>query len=163
VVSDAAVLSKHTDRFTLATRPDLQAIFAEYKAAVLANKSAAAESLAYGFDRLSDGTTVTRLARRIYAEHSAQFGDADPFDASGAFARFAKEQKLVLGVVAPAKSTWSDFSPRDRRVEAVHSLLKLALRFLGPHRYELLMRYLGHISILRNQKVFLNPKNREQR
>jgi hypothetical protein len=62
-------------------------------------------------------------------------------------------------VVAPAKSTWSDFSPRDRRVEAVHSLLKLALRVLGPHKYELLMRYLGHISILRNQKVFLKPKS----
>jgi hypothetical protein len=159
VVSDATLLSKHTDRFTLASRPDLHAVFAEYKAAVLANKSAAVEALAYGFDRLSDGTTVTRLARRIYAEHSAEFGDGDPFDASGAFACFARERKLVQGVVAPAKSTWSDFSPRDRRVEAVHSLLKLALRLLGPHKYELLMRYLGHISVLRNQKVFLKPKN----
>jgi len=162
VVNDAEMLSKHTDRFTLASRPDLQALFAEYKSAVLANKSAAAEALPYGFDRLSDGTTVTRLARRIYAEHHAQFGEADPFEASETFARFAKEQKLVQGVVAPVKSTWSDFSPHDRRVEAVHSLLKLALRLLGPHKYELLMRYLGHISILRNQKVFLKPKNREQ-
>jgi hypothetical protein len=157
VVSDATVLSKHTDRFTLAQRGDLQEVFAGYKAAVLANKDAAVEGLAYGFDALSDGTTVTRLARRIYAKHQAKFA-GDPFDAQGAFAAFAKARGLVKGTVAPAKETWKDFSAKDRRVEAVHGMLKIALRVLGPHRYELLMRYLGHISVLRNQAVFLRDE-----
>ena len=34
VVADPAMLSKNTDRFTLADRPDLQRVFAAYKAAV---------------------------------------------------------------------------------------------------------------------------------
>jgi hypothetical protein len=159
VVSDPAVLSKHTDRFTLASRPDLQEIFAAYKNNVLANKDAVAEALPYGFDALSDGTTVTRLARRLYAKHQKHFAGTDPFNAQQPFARFATSLKLVQGTVAPAKSTWKDFSPRDRRVDAVHTLLKLALRILGPHKYELLMRYLAHITVLRNQSVFLRDPN----
>ena len=155
VVDDPAMLSKHTDRFTLAARPDLQPIFAGYKAAVQANKDAAVEGLPYGFDAWVDGTTVTRLARRLYAQHQARFAGSDPFDVKGPFARFAQTQRLVKGASKPSKETWSDFSARDRRVEAVHGLLKMALRLLGPHRYELLMRYLGHISVLRNQASFL--------
>jgi len=61
----------------------------------------------------------------------------------------------VQGTIAPAKSTWKDFNPRDRRVEFVHKLLKIALHVLGPHKYELLMRYLSYITVLRNQAVFL--------
>ena len=55
VATDAALLSKNTNRFTLAERPDLQGIFADYKAALLANKDATLEQLAYGFDTFSDG------------------------------------------------------------------------------------------------------------
>ncbi|MFC6645654.1 group 1 glycosyl transferase [Granulicella cerasi] len=157
VVTDESVLSKHTNRYTLASRPDLTQLFADYKAAVRAEKAAAsaAESLPYGFDALSDGTTITRLARRIYAAHQKHFVGTDPFDANGPFAKFAKQQKLVAGVVAPAKETWKDFNPRDRRVDTVHKLFGWALKLVGPHKYELLMRYFGHISILRNQSVFL--------
>jgi hypothetical protein len=160
VVEDEAMLSKHTDRFTLASRPDLARLFAEYKAAVRAEKSAcaAAAALPYGFDAFSDGTAITRLARRLYAAHQARFAGADPFDANGAFKRFAQRQNLVAGKVAPAKQTWKEFNPNSRRVHAVHTLLRAALRLLGPNRYELLMRYLGHIAVLRNQAVFLRER-----
>jgi hypothetical protein len=156
VVTDPGVLSNNTDRFTLPERPDLAELFAEYKAAVIANRGTPLETLPYGFDRLSDGTTITRLARRIFAKHEAHFAGTDPFDAQGPFAQFARRNGLVKGKAAPAKATWKQFSPADRRVEMVHRLLKLALRVLGPHRYELLMRYLAHIAVLRHQSVFLN-------
>lgn len=152
-VKDPGILSKNAARFSLAERPDLQPLADGYRAAVLANKCEA-EALPYGFDAFSDGVTITRLARRLYAEHHQHFA-SDPFDAGGPFAQFAKANKLVQGTIAPAKSGWKDFNPRDRRVEAVHRLLKAALRVLGPHKYELLMRYLSHISVLRNQAVFL--------
>ena len=34
----------------------------------------------------------------------------------------------------------------------------MALRLLGPHRYELLMRYLAHIAVLRHQSIFLDER-----
>lgn len=155
VLNDPAMLSKNTNRFTLADRPDLKKLFSEYKEAVLANKDAAREAIPYGFDQLSDGTAVTRLARRIYAKHQMLWSGQNPFDASGEFAAFAKRLGLVAGKKAPGKATWKEFNPKDRRVETVHRLLKMALRTLGPNRYELLMRYLAHIAVLRNQSVFL--------
>ena len=157
-VDDPAMLSKNTDRFSLAQRPDLQKIFREYKAAVIASRDAVREAVPYGFDRLTDGTTVTRLARRIYSKHQARWQGQDPFDANGEFAAFAKRLGLVAGKSVAQKSTWREFNPKDRRVEMVHRLLKLALRLLGPNRYELLMRYLAYITVLRNQSVFLDDK-----
>jgi hypothetical protein len=158
VLTDPAMLSKNTDRFTLANRPDLVDIFAAYKATVLANKDEVLEKLPYGFDAFSDGTAITRLARRIYACHQEAFADSDPFDAKGPFFQFARETHLLAGKALPEKATWREFSGSDRRVEAVHTLLRIVLRVLGPNRYELLMRYLAHISVLRNQGVFLKPK-----
>ncbi len=161
--AEPTLLSKNTDRFTLRSRPDLERLFAEYTAAVRANEGGHAASLPYGFDSFSDGTTVTRLARRLFAAHAGHFTapggrGPDPFDAKGQFARFARTQGLVKGTVTPAKSTWREFNPKDRRVGAVHRLLRLALRALGPHRYELLMRYLGYVSVLRHQGVFLRDR-----
>ena len=72
--------------------------------------------------------------------------------------RFAVRANLLAGKVKPQKATWHEFSGRDRRVEAVHTLLRIGLRVLGPNRYELLMRYLAHISVLRHQAVFLKPE-----
>ncbi len=164
-LDDPANLSNHTDRFTLTGRPDLQSLFAAYRSAVAQNRLPAVEALPYGFDRLSDGTALNRLARRLFAAHLEHFSaadpanadpvNADPFDANGPFARFARRHGLIKGKVAPQKATWKQFDGTDRRVQAVHRALGWALRALGPDRYELLMRYLGHISVLRNQAVFL--------
>ena len=155
--AEPELLSRNTDRYTLRDRPDLQPLFRAYRSATSANEGAAAEALPYGFDHFSDGVAVTRLARRMFAAHGARFQrpGADPFDAAGDFARFARSERLVRGQAAAGKATWREFDPRDRRVGAVHRLLRWALRVLGPHRYELLMRYLAHISVLRHQAVFL--------
>jgi hypothetical protein len=158
VVDDPEMLSKNMDRFTLAERPDLQDIFASYKSAVLLNRDAEREAIPYGFDRFTDGTAVTRLARRIYSTHQTRWEGDNPFDSQGKFAAFAKRMGLVAGKTAAAKTTWKDFDGQDRRVEMIHRMLKIALRLLGPNRYELLMRYLAHIAVLRNQSVFLDDK-----
>ncbi len=158
VVEDGASLSKHTDRFTLSDRPDLQELFAEYRRVLILNRGTTLEALPYGFDRLSDGTVITRLARRIYAQHTARWKGQDPFDANSGFARFAQRLRLVAGASPSGKVTWKEFNAADRRVRAIHRGLKFALRLLGPNRYELLMRYLAHVSILRNQSVFLDER-----
>jgi hypothetical protein len=155
VLDDPAMLSKNTDRFELQDRPDLTHLFAAYKATVIANRRPA-DQVPYGFGTLSDGTVVTRLARRIYSKHQPRFANQNPFDAAAPFAQFARSLRLVAGKQPPGPSTWREFNPRDRRVELIHSALKLTLRILGPNRYELLMRYLAYITVLRNQSVFLD-------
>jgi hypothetical protein len=158
VLGDTAILSKHTDRFRLKDRPDLVPLFADYSAAVLSAKDPAVETLPYGFDTFADGTAITRLSRRLYAKLKPDFPQPDPFDAAGPWLDFCRRNKLVAGKTAPQKTTWSEFSGADRRVDMVHRLLRFTLRMIGPHRYELLMRYLAYIAVLRNQSVFIKPK-----
>lgn len=155
VVTDPAILSKNTDRFSLEDRPDIQRIFSAYKTTVIEMGNLVGGSIPYGFDRFTDGTVVTRLARRIYSMHQSQWVGQDPFNAAGGFALFAKRLGLVAGKETPQKATWREFQSNDRRVELVHRCLKIVLRVLGPNRYELLMRYLAHIAVLRHQSVFL--------
>ena len=156
--ADESSLSQHTNRFTLADRADLKPIFRQYRQALQRSTDERLQAVSYGFDRFTDGTAITRLARRIYARHQARWHGQDPFAARGEFAGFARRLRLVAGKAAPPKSTWKEFNPQDRRVRMVHRGLKLALRLLGPHRYELLMRYLAFISVLRNQSVFLDER-----
>ena len=163
--AEADVLSRNTDRFTLGSRPDLVQLFREYRATLAGNGGTLVEQIAYGFDRFSDGTAVTRLARRLFAAHERHFaatemGDVeDPFLSSGPFFRFARQQRLVKGPAQPAKTTWKEFNAEDRRVSALHRMLRWSLRVLGPDRYELLMRYLAYISVLRHQHVFLRDRD----
>ncbi len=154
-IDDPAMLSKNTDRFTLATRPDLLTLFADYKKAIIGNRRTMPDGIPYGFETFSDGTAITRLQRRIFSAHCRDFVPGNPFDSRGRFHNFARRHRLLVGHRKPAKSTWREFNPDDRRVRWVNRLLLVSLRILGAERYELLMRYLSFITILRNQAVFL--------
>ncbi len=149
------VLSKNTSLYTLASRPDLKEIFASYKQTVIANRVRHLDELPYGFDTFRDGTAVTLLARRLFAAHESSFAGEDPFAVGSKFSRFARRHGLVAGRAQPAKVGWNDMAKQDKRVRAIQSMLRLGLKVLGPNRYELLMRYLSFISILRNQAEFI--------
>ncbi len=154
-VDDPSMLSKNTDRFTLADRPDLTALFSHYKKEIISNRVPDKDTIPYGFDVYSNGSMVTRLQRRIFAAHEMAFDRQDPFDSKSRFYDFATRHGLLVGKREIAKSTWREFKPDDRRVQLVNRLLLITLRLLGAARYELLMRYLSFISILRNQSVFI--------
>lgn len=154
-VDDAAMLSKNTDRFSLESRPDLAPLFSDFKFEVIKNRVPAKDGIPYGFDIFSDGSTVTRLQRRMFAAREAEFGDEDPFDVGSKFHDFLRRHRLLVGKLKGATPGWREFNPNDRRVRLVQGLLLITLRILGPTRYELLMRYLSFISILRNQAIFI--------
>ncbi len=154
-VDDSAILSKNTARFTLADRPDLASLFSNYKAEIIRNRVPGRDSIPYGFDVFRDGSVVTRLQRRIFAAHERDFASEDPFDPKSRFYDFARRHRLLVGKQKIANSTWREFKPDDRRVQLVHRLMLITLKLLGAARYELLMRYLSFISILRNQALFI--------
>lgn len=158
VVDDPNSLSKHTHRFTLANRPDLGAIFANYKREVLGQRNDRTDKIPYGFDRFSDGTAVTLLARRIFAAHGNTFF-GNPFKHGGPFYAFAISQGLIRRNPPALSISKRKFNPKDKRVKVMNRLFRLALGLLGPYRYELLMKYLAHISVLRNQAAFIGKES----
>ncbi len=154
-VDDPKSLTKYTERFTLDNRNDLIDIFTSYKALVSNNRDSLADRIPYGFDHFSDGSEVTPLARRIFAAHEGRFSGKDPFDPAGPFYRFAKRRRLVGGKNYRGPTRWREVNQKDFRIRILNSVFLAALFVLGPSRYELLMRYLSHFSILRSQKLFI--------
>ena len=154
-LDDSEQLSKYTKAFSLDSRPDLRSLFVDYRVEVVSNRDASIDRIPYGFDRFSNGEKISQLVRRLYA--ASTFNDADPFQDSGDFYAFVKSAKLLVSDTSEVKSSWKDFNPRDKRVLLAHRLLRAAMYVLGPAKYELLMKYLGHISVLREQVAIFKP------
>jgi hypothetical protein len=159
-INRAEALSKYTDRFDLLRRKDLVALFATYKQKVVENRNDALDAIAYGFDFFEDGIAVTQLARRIYAACEKQFLNENPFSTSSGFYRFAKDERLIGERTLGYKPSWNQYDPADTRVVWIHRLLKITLFLLRSNRYELLMKYLAHISVLRQQIIFWPDQRR---
>jgi hypothetical protein len=155
-INQADTLSKYTNRFDLQGRKDLVNLFSNYKMKVIENKNRALDKITYGFDFFENGVAVTQLARRIYAASEEKFLNENPFSISGKFYHFAKEKHLIEIQTLDHKLTWNQYDLADPKVVWVHRLLRVTLFFLRSNRYELLMKYLAHISVLRKQHLFLS-------
>ena len=147
------VIANKQTRFAPGSRADFQALAESYAANLRAASRGESWPTGYGFDRFDDGVPVTPTLRRVYAAlQSEMFPDANPFDAKSAVRQYAQRRKLLNKSGQPSKRlTFKDAGRFDRYERFVFVLLRLALRLLGPDRYFALMRYMSHISSIRNQ------------
>jgi hypothetical protein len=159
-INRAEVLSKYSDRFDLQGRKDLADLFATYKSTVAENRNGTLDAIPFGFDFFENGVAVTRMARRIYAACEKEFLDENPFSVSSRFYRFAKDMHLIGARALSSEPSWNQYDSADPRVVWIHRLLKATLFILRSNRYELLMKYLAHISVLRQQTFFWTDQRR---
>jgi hypothetical protein len=153
-------LSKYTNRFDLQHRKDLADLFATYKMRVTENRNGTLDTIEYGFDFFDDGVAVTQLARRIFASCEEEFLDENPFSISSKFYYFAKQKHLIGTKSLGHMPSWSHYDSADQKVVWVHRILRATLFLLRSNRYELLMKYLGHISVLRQQRFLVSRERR---
>jgi hypothetical protein len=149
---DPSRISKHQNRFTLLERGDLAPLFEAYRKEVLGNGYSAAADVRYTFGYFSNGVLITELARRVYAVSGERFDGSDPFDANGEVFSHAKKARLLSDTDSSSAYGALNTDLGDFRLKLVHTCLRFARLVLGADRYTLLMRYLGYISILRNQR-----------
>lgn len=152
VFADLNRISKYQDRFTLQERRDLVRLFEAYSEEVLKSGSASTAGARYAFGYFGNGARISELARRVYAMSLDKFAGCDPFEANGAFFSFAKNARLLSDADTSGSYSTLNISPDDFRLKFIHICLRLARRMLGADRYTMLMKYLAHISILRNQR-----------
>jgi hypothetical protein len=145
-------ISKHTDQFDLASRPELQELFEEYRQRLVDHGLRETSTHAYGFGYFNNGVLINKLQRAAFAANLEKFGGTDPFDANGPFYTWAKEHRLQSAQESVGKYGRKAYSASDKRVRLVNGLLRLSLRVLGADRYTILMKYLEFASVLRNQK-----------
>jgi hypothetical protein len=145
-------ISKHTDQFDLATRPDLAELFADYRERLVTHGIRDFGRYPYAFGYFDNGALVNKLQRAVFAANLEKFGSANPFDAEGSFYRWAKRRHLQSRQDSIGKYGRKAYSKADVRVRFVNTMMRLALRLLGADRYTILMKYLEYASLLRNQK-----------
>jgi hypothetical protein len=148
------VIAKKQTRFKEGSRPDFARLAVIYAAELLANASEKYSACRYSFDYFDDGSYVTPALRRFYAglKNTAFKMEANPYCADGPVMRFGKRYGLVGPPnQAARRQIFKDMSAYGPQIKMINKMLRLALFVLGPDRYFNLMRYLAHISSLRNQ------------
>jgi len=151
-VAGGSRLSKHTDQFDLTSRPDLEELFARYRALLVSHGIREFEGYRYAFGHFDNGTMVNKLQRAAFAANLEKFGSTNPFQTEGPFYRWAERHRLQSNQDSSEKYGRKAYSQGDVRVRFVNLLMRLALLLLGADRYTILMKYLEFASLLRNQK-----------
>lgn len=151
--SPESIAQKQT-RFPVGSRADFTELADEYAKELRANASDEFSAHAYGFDYFDDGTYITPALRRFYAALKATAFEAErnPFSPQGAVMRFAKKNGLLIkGNSKSKRHIFRDMSGYGLQIRIIFKVLRMTLFLLGPERYFNLMRYLAHVSSLRNQ------------
>lgn len=153
------VAQKQT-RFAVGSRPDFSELASEYEKKLVINAAKEFSEHPYGFDFFDDGTYVVPALRRFYGALRADafLGENNPFSSQGPVKRFAvRYGLLVKGNARSKRHIFKDMGAYGMQIRIIRRALRVALFLLGPERYFNLMRYLAHISSLRNQ-VAMFPK-----
>ncbi|KAF3997447.1 glycosyl transferase [Glaciimonas immobilis] len=147
-------VAQKQSRFLPGSRPDFGLLAHEYAKELLENASDLYSKKSYGFDYFDDGTYITPALRRFYAGLRGNVfkDEQNPFSADGPVKRFAKKNRLLVkGNLSAKRHIFSDMGKYSFSIKILLKLMRISLSILGPERYFNLMRYLVHISSLRNQ------------
>lgn len=152
--SAPAAIAKKQTRFKSGSRPDFTVLAETYAAELLAQDTAKYANQRYAFDYFDDGSYVTPTLRRFYAElkYTAFKDEVNPYRSNGPVMRFGKTYRLVGSKSqAESRKIFKDLAAYGYQIRIINKMLKITLFLLGSDRYFNLMRYLAHISSLRNQ------------
>jgi hypothetical protein len=152
--SKPEIIAQKQDRFAPGSRPDFEPLAKIYAAKLISAESEKYSKHKYGFDYFDDGIYITPALRRFYAAlYLERFSKIkNPFEEDGPVKRFAmKSNLLVRGNVPAKRHNFHDMKSYGLQIRIILKMFRLALYFVGPERYFNLMRYLAHISSLRNQ------------
>lgn len=149
-ISSIGNISKHQSRYTLDNRSDISALFHDYRESVLAAGNERFEGIPYGYGRFENGDPIGLIARRLYDSVAGDY--PHPFAVGpGTYHERLRRRGLLTTNTSPA------FGPTDakKRGRPIELALTALARLLGIRRYEALMAYLRHISVIRRQKFLL--------
>ena len=156
------VIANKQDRFLPDSRLDFNDLSYPYAQDLILNFSKKFSENIYGFNYFEDGTYITPSLRRFYGQLRLEHFKTvqNPFSSDGVVMQFAKKNGLLnKDNSLPMRHTFKGLETYRLQVKIINKLLYITLRVMGPERYFNLMRYLSHISSLRNQtQIFGNIK-----
>lgn len=144
--------SKRQSRWGAGSRPDFEKLAENYKVALEVNNFKEKINLPYGNDFFSNKIYITPLARRVYSLLFERFESVDPFLEGSDVYQYLLKAKLIGPKINPEKRLYAKDVPNfGRQIRAIDFILRLTLKIIGPSRYFNLMRYVAHVSSIREQ------------
>ena len=159
--SKPEIIAQKQDRFAAGSRPDFEPLARAYAAKLISAESEKYGKQKYGFDYFDDGVYIAPALRRFYAAlYTERFSTVkNPFDENSSVRKFAMKNNLLVRGNLPAKRhNFHDMKSYGLQIKIILKMFRLALYLIGPERYFNLMRYIAHISSLRNQADIFNKK-----
>jgi hypothetical protein len=153
VAADPRVIAKGQTRFTQASRPDLHELLEGYAECLRSTGAERYSREIYSFDYFEAGIYVSPTLRRFYGALESSFPkEEDPFARDSKTQEFATSEGLASKhITAMPRRTFKEMEEHSRAIRIIAFGLRNILRMFGPNRYFLLMRYMAHISSIRNQ------------
>lgn len=142
-------------RYNKGDRKDFNQIAIEYSNNLQKFDYPEFQNQKYAFDYFDDGVYITPVVRRFYSVlNDEMFKDINPFESNTIFRKFAIKNRLINTKILsdPKRETFKDLGHYKNQEKVLIFGLKLLLYIVGPLKYYSLMRYLPHISSIRNQK-----------
>jgi len=120
----------------------------------LDQKAAQVDRIKYSFDYMSDGSYISPTLRRAYAAVRAELDpNHAPFDSQGPVGDFARRNRLLDGRNVPYKyPTMRQVASHGRKLQFIHSGLRVLLRLVGPNRFYDLTKLFVYLSVIRLQR-----------
>lgn len=136
-------------------------IFTEYKSELLAAGHAIRSKSPYRYNYFSDGGSINKIHRRLFAKFAYKDCSVSPFSISSNFYKSLMDVKLVNkdGASLPSLNI-SDIRNISTKQRILENLFKIALKVLGVNRYVLLLSALAKLSKLDNQLFLINVNPR---
>ncbi len=151
-MEDTETITRHPSRYNFNNREDLVVIFGDYKARLKDNGYFSVKDCCYAFSKFSDGTPIPSMVRRLYSVNEWPLCK-DPFDANLDVYKWSQKSGLLNYRGSQILTQNSRTFNQNRIVfKGIRFGLRALLNIIGPSRYFMVMKYLSHISIIRNQK-----------
>jgi hypothetical protein len=153
------IISKRPHEWSKTGRQDLRHICEDY-ACDLHRFDENYSSVKYGFDYMDNGMYISPTLRRAYAAVADDFNISNPFVAENKMERFISINHLNSKRDGQYKAEGvSDIPKYARRFRIINSMMRIALRYLGPNSFYNLSRLFVYLSSYRqNHNLWRLPE-----
>ena len=144
-------------RFELNKQADLRSLYELYAARVRAANADKFTKLQYAFDTYSNGELITMLERRIYLQKRHEFDEHDPFAATqDTFWSRSRKKGIRSPKHRQQNMTSEEIEGKySSQFAAIHFVLRIVLRVIGPNLYVRFAKYLREQMSLVNQTFLI--------
>jgi hypothetical protein len=154
---DPSLIARKQSRFKRGDRADFVRLALEYKREIDQFKSKHPITSQYSYDFFDDGRKISPLLRRLSAVEGCLPSSDNPFSVDSAAYRYAIKHRLFLANSQRSKLGFGQLENNKKADGVIRYAFGIALKILGPTRYWNFMRYLSHMSIIRNQARVAKP------